>query len=162
VDFGPWLLGAATVLVAQGLTLGADAVRERSRARTAAKERVKGRADEAANRTLDLLDDARNLFEDDSPDQRTVYATCHQIDREALFFDDSVVRGTLEAASSVIWHADTPVLDGFPRSIVWLAVQDAREVLGAWLREKPVTEVPERLVAMQAEVKAAYEVIDTD
>lgn len=141
---------------------------ERGRAATRADEergRLAAREEEAAREVRQALTSVHHLKSSMSGRQQTggpdeLFTLIHTIDSSALILASEELRTRLDQATSIMWHWHVlHSADGRGHPL-WIALDDAGNCLGAYLRGEDLPEQPEVVRDLTDEVKALYELLE--
>ena len=142
MDFIQSLFG---VLVGGALTIAASFFGVRWQMKKEAESDKRKRSRECAEELLRLVDDGHKLFEGlwqhgTAPDQDQVRSIKLEIERHSLLLQDETARSNLDLVADAFFHADAldQMGEGTPSKIAYTTRREARETLGALLRDERI------------------------
>lgn len=166
MEWGTFLLGALSILIAQIVVFSLDMLRQDRQARLERRRSIRERGDAACSELLDLLDQAERLFDGawehgSGPGQDELRDVVMAIDRKAVTIPNRAVRERLKLVSEALFqhHAIEGILGDRPRQIASMACHLGRQIVGSVLNDEPLPDT-ERLDSFHGAVLDNYGIED--
>lgn len=145
MDLGQWLFGIISVLIGGALTIATNFFVVRWQMKRDAESDKRKRSRECAEELLRLVDEGQVLFEGlwthgTAPDQDQVRPIKQEIERFSLLLQDETARSNMDLVADALFQADAldQMGEGTPSKVAFTIRREARETLGALLRDEKV------------------------
>lgn len=145
VEVDQWLLNLGSAAVGGSFALGASWLTTIRQEKRDERALARQQSAEAAEKLLDLVDDASARFEKayqhgSGPGQDDVRRFTRGLERRALLLTDKCARTNMERAARAFFHVDAleQMGHGTPFSIAYQIRREAHATLGAVVRQEPV------------------------
>jgi hypothetical protein len=138
----PGLAGIAGAVLGGGMVVGGAWLQRRWSTKDVRTQRVEERADDAARRILDVLEELRTIcdgqvtFDTTDIGNQGLYELSRRIDRDAILIPNKDFRDRIGMFSTTIWHLDVvayatrnPI-----QQVSVLLYRAGEEVIGSYLR----------------------------